>query len=109
MITVSAYVPDGGPGPGRLAEVELDVVALRPAELVLPEATVRDERGLALFDEAEIARLGKDPDGGELVSFPAGGGGPLGGAERDRQARRFGLLNVAFHTQRALRFVAGLL
>jgi hypothetical protein len=73
------------------------VLSFGPAELVLPEATVRDERGLAL--------LGDD----EFVSVPAHGGGPLSSAERDRAARKFGLTNVAFHTQRALRHVSAVL
>ena len=96
MTLCSAYLPDDRPGPGRLCEVPLEVLASGPAELVLPEATVRDERGGALLD-------------GGLVVDPAAGGGPLGDAGSDRAARAFGLVNVAFHTQRALRAVTGLL
>src|SRR5882757_4472808 len=96
MTLCSAYLPDDRPGPGRLSEVPLEVLASGPAELVLPEATVRDERGGGLLD-------------GGLVVDPAAGGGPLGDADSDRAARAFGLVNVAFHTQRALRAVAGLL
>ncbi|HKS49151.1 MAG TPA: hypothetical protein VJT49_29380 [Amycolatopsis sp.] len=97
MTVATAYVPDGRPGPGRLREVDLDVLAVGPAELVLPEATVRDERGVTLFDD----------DG--MVFEPAAGGGPLAPAAADRQARAFGVVNAAFHTQRALRFVSSLL
>ncbi|HEY2202863.1 MAG TPA: hypothetical protein VGH99_00090 [Pseudonocardia sp.] len=101
MISVSAYVPEeGGTGPGRLAQVPLEVVSRGPAELVLPEATVRDERGLELLDPG---------DDGDILVDPANGGGPVGGAERDRDARLFGLTNVAFHAQRALRGAADLL
>jgi len=96
MTLCSAYLSDDRPGPGRLSEVPLEVLSWGPAELVLPEATVRDERGGALLD-------------GGLVVDPSGGGGPLGDAEQDRAARAFGLVNVAFHTQRALRTVSGLL
>lgn len=99
MIIVSAYLP-GRPGPGRLARVPLDVVSRGPAELVLPEATVRDERPMPLLDPSRAD---------DILSDPAGGGGPLVGAERDRDARRFGLTNVAFHAQRALRTAAELL
>jgi hypothetical protein len=86
MITVSAYLPDAATGPGRLAEVPLDVLSRGPAELVLPEATVRDERGVPLLDSADQA---------DLVADPSGGGGPLSGAEADRRARGFGLTNAA--------------
>jgi hypothetical protein len=89
--------PEGQGGPGRLEEVELDVLEIGSAQVVLPEATVRDERGGALFT-----------DGG-LVFDPAAGGGPLAGASADRAARAFGVVNAAFHTQRALRYVNGLL
>src|SRR5256885_15797096 len=97
MTVATAYVPDGRPGPGQLREVDRDVLAVGPAELVLPEATVRDDRGVALFDD-------------DVVVFePASGGGPLAAAPVDRQARAFGVVNAAFHTQRALRFAARLL
>jgi hypothetical protein len=96
MTRATAYLPDGRPGPGRLRQADLDVLGMGPAELVLPEATIRDERGGALFDDS-------------LVFDPARGGGPLAGAADDRQARAFGVVNTAFHTQRALRFVADLL
>jgi hypothetical protein len=66
----------------------------------LREATVRVERGGALFTGGL---------GGELVFDPSAGGGPLAGAAADRAARAFGVVNVAFHTQRALRYVNGLL
>jgi hypothetical protein len=107
MTHAAVYLPDprgwseGWVGPGRLGEVELDVVEVGPAHVVLPEATVRDERGGALF-------TGGGLDGG-LVSDPSGGGGPWAGGAADRAARAFGVVNVAFHTQRALRYVAGLL
>lgn len=77
----------------------LELVSWGPAELVMAEATVRDERGVALLDNGF-----DDP----RIS-PSNGGGPLVGADADRQARQFGLLNVAFHAQRALRTAAELL
>jgi hypothetical protein len=91
----TAYLPEA-PGPGRLDQVPLDVLRIGPAEFVLPEATVRDERGGALLTEG-------------LVVDPADGGGPFTDASRDRAARAFGLTNAAFHTQRAMRYVADLL
>jgi hypothetical protein len=97
MTRAAVYVPDGRPGPGRLSEVDLDVLGLGPAELVVPEVTVRDERGGELFD------------GAALVFDPAAGGGPLAGQGADRQARAFGVVNAAFHAQRALRYAADLL
>ncbi|MCQ4040675.1 hypothetical protein ACFOSC_22215 [Streptantibioticus rubrisoli] len=93
----AVYLPDGGIGPGRLAEVELAAEVAGPAELALPEVTVRDERGGELLHR---------PD---LVYEPAAGGGPLAGVEAERQARAFGLANVAYHARRALRFAADLL
>jgi hypothetical protein len=96
MTLATAYLPDGRLGPGRLCEAELDVLRMGPAELVLPEATIRDERGGALFDDS-------------LAFDPAAGGGPLVPEAVDRQARAFGVVNTAFHTQRALRFAADLL
>jgi hypothetical protein len=100
FIVVPAYLPDHRRGPGRLSTVPLEVVSRAAAELVLPEATVRDERELALIDPRED---------GELLADPAKGGGPLAGHEQDRRARLFGLTNVAFHTQHMLRTVAELL
>ena len=87
----AVYLPDGRGGPGRHSGVDLDVPEPRSAELVLPEATVRDEHdGGDLFDD------------GCLVFDRARGRGPLAGPAPDRQARRFGLVNAACHTQRHL-------
>lgn len=103
MTRAAVYLPDprgwseGRGGPGRLTEVELDVLEVGPAQVVLPEATVSDERGGALFT------------GGGLVFDPSAGGGPSAGAAADRAARAFGVVNAAFHTQRALRYVNELL
>jgi ABC transporter len=93
----TAYTPDGHPGPSRLCEVDLDVPTIGPAEPVLPEATIRDARGGAWFDDDNLA------------FDPVSGGGPLVAADVDRQARAFGVVSTAFHTQRSLRFVADLL
>jgi hypothetical protein len=97
MTWATVYTPDGRPGLGQLYEVDLDVIGMESAELILPEATIRDERGGAFFDD------------GALTFDPASGGGPLVAAAPDRQARAFGVVNTAFHAQRALRFAAGLL
>jgi hypothetical protein len=107
MTRAAVYLADpcgwseGRRGPGRLGVVELDVLEVGPAHVVLPEATVRDERGGALF-------TGGGLDGG-LVFDPSAGGGPWAGAAADGAARAFGVVNAAFHTQQALRYVAGLL
>jgi hypothetical protein len=106
MTRAAVYLPDrrgcseGRAGPGRLGEVDLDVLEVGSSQVVLPEATVRDERGGALFTGGP---------GGGLVFDPSAGGGPLASAAADRAARAFGVVNVAFHTQRALRYVNGLL
>ena len=106
MTRAAVYLPDRGGsdgrgGPGRLGEVELDVLEVGSAQVVLPEATVRDERGGALFTGGGL--------GGGLVFDPSAGGGPLADAAADRAARAFGVVNAAFHTQRALRYVSRLL
>jgi hypothetical protein len=107
MTRAAVYLPDrrsgseGRGGPGRLEEIELDVLEIESAQLVLSEATVRDERGGTLF-------TGGGLDVG-LVFDPSAGGGPFAGAAADRAARAFGVVNAAFHTQRALRYVSGLL
>jgi hypothetical protein len=107
MTRATVYLPDRRSGserrsgPGRLEEIELDVLDVGSAQVVLPEATVRDERGGALFTG--------DGVGGGLVFDPSAGGGPFAGAAADRAARAFGVVNAAFHAQRALRYVSGLL
>src|SRR5688500_11677558 len=107
MTRAAVYLPDrrggseGRGGPGRLEEIELDVLEVESARVVLAEATVRDERGGTLF-------TGGGLDVG-LVFDPSAGGGPFAGAAADRAARAFGVVNAAFHTQRALRYVGGLL
>ncbi|HEX4250637.1 MAG TPA: hypothetical protein VH008_22420 [Pseudonocardia sp.] len=99
-VNVSAYLPEGRQTPGRLAAVPLEVRARGENELVLPEVTVRDERSLTLLDAHGT---------GDLLPAPLGGGGPGRDVEQDREARLFGLTNVAFHSQRMLRTVAELL
>jgi hypothetical protein len=89
MTEASVYVMDDNPGPGRLTHADLDVLAAGPAELVLPEVTVRDERGGPLIED-------------DLHFDPSCGGGPLCNEATDRQARAFGIVNVAYHAQRAM-------
>jgi len=107
MTRAAVYLPDrrggsdGRGGPGRLGEVELDVLEVGSAQVVLPEATVRDERGGALFTGGGL--------GGGLVFDPSAGGGPWADAAADRAARAFGVVNAAFHSQWALRYVSRLL
>lgn len=102
MTRVVAYLPDGGPDPGRLGEAELELAATGPGELVLPEGIVRDECHRFPFCDQLFA----DRD---LVFDPAAGGGPLADPRLDRQAHAFGVTNVAFHVQRALRLAMQLL
>jgi hypothetical protein len=98
MTGALVYVADGHPGLGRLARAELAVVAVGPADLVLADVTVSDARGGHLID-----------GGDDLCFSPAGGGGPLCDEPVDGQARAFGIVNVAYHAQRAMRFAADLL
>ncbi len=92
-----AYLPGGRPGPGVLAEVSLELLDIGPAHLALPEVIVRDERAGVLFG------------GVDLHVEPAAGGGPVGTPEDQLRARAFGVVNVAFHAQRALRTANNLL
>jgi hypothetical protein len=87
-------VPADGPGPGRLAEVNLDA-EICDGRLCLRGLDVADVR----------TRL---PEG-DLRFEPAGGGGPLVQPEEETQARCFGVVNVAFHLQHALRWSERLL
>jgi hypothetical protein len=92
----AAYLSIDRPRRQLLREVLLDVLKTGPAELVLPEATVRDERG-------------GEPLAGGLLADPCRGGGPTADPWQDLQARAFGLVNTAFHVQRAMRTAAALL
>lgn len=94
MTRALVYVPPSVPAPDRLAEVRLDVKELGRDYLRLADVTVRDESGDAIL-------------GAEDLAFdPAGGGGPMASLQAQRQARAFGIVNTAFHAQRALSFVA---
>jgi len=89
--------PDGSCGPGRLDEVELVAVRVHDSGLMLPNVTVIDGGAGALF-EAD-----------DLLCSPALGGGPLASPTDRRQARAFGVVNVAYHLQRGLDYVAAVL
>lgn len=92
-IPVLAYVWDKPYGPGRVAELTLQVLEVGPRELVLPQVTVRDERPGRVFDSHAAVDLRVDP---------ANGGGPLVSSAAQQRARAFGMVNVAYHAQRAL-------
>ena len=93
----SVYLPTGRPGPGRLADTDLEVLDLGPAEIVLPDVTVRDEGGERLFE------------GPDLRFDPSGGGGPMAESAAQRRARAFAVVNTAYHAQRTLRYASTLL
>lgn len=97
MTRASVYLATGRPGPGRLTDVELDILGLGHAELALTEVTVRDEGGDRLLA------------GGDLRFDPSAGGGPMADPAAQRQARGFALVNTAYHVQRTLRYAAALL
>jgi hypothetical protein len=97
MTRASVYVPTGRPGPGRLMDVDLDVLGLGSAELALADVTVRDENGDHLLSR------------GDLRFDPSAGGGPLAEPGAQRQARAFALVNTAYHVQRTMRYAALLL
>jgi hypothetical protein len=88
---------DGSQGPGSMAEVELPVLDVRDRGLLLADLEVVDVRPDALFD-----RPG-------LCFDHAFGGGPLASPEADRQARAFGVVNVAYHLHRGMEHLATLL
>lgn len=87
---------DGSPGPGVIDEVDLPVREVRERGLVLADLEVDDVRPGSLFDQ---------PD---LCFEHAFGGGPLASPAADRQARAFGVVNVAYHLRRGLDHLAEL-
>jgi len=92
MTRAVVYLPENAPAPGRLAEVQLEVRERRHDYLRLADVSVVDEGGDAM------------PETGDLAFDPAGGGGPMAGWQAQREARAFGMVNAAFHAQRALGF-----
>ena len=89
--------PDGSAGPGCLREVDLPVLEVQESGLVLPNLRVLDVRGGVLFE------------GPELCFEHACGGGPLASREAARQARAFGVVNVAYHLRRGMDYLTLLL
>jgi hypothetical protein len=83
--------------PGRLTEVALPVVAVGPRSIRLPGVTVCDVGPERLFTSDE------------LRFDPRDGGGPLCSSEHRREARGFGVVNVAFHLRRGLDRISALL
>jgi hypothetical protein len=98
MTRALVYVPDGGPDLGALSEIDLPVIAVGPTEVMLADVTAREEPGQRL--------IGTDRD---LCFAPHDGGGPMATPVRDREARAFGLVNAAYHAQRAMLAAAQLL
>jgi hypothetical protein len=96
-VEARVWVPDGLPGPGRLEDVELDVVRSADSMLELPGVVVEDVRGDAGLDR-----------GGDIRVGHGWGGGPLTSPKDREQARAFGIVNVAFFLARARRYVEGL-
>jgi len=86
-----------GATPGRLEEVDLDVVAVEPRRLVLRSVTAHLVDGDVLFD------------GSDLRFDPRRGGGHAASAAHRREALAFGTVNTAYHLQRALDHVTRLL
>jgi hypothetical protein len=83
--------------PGELTEVTLPVVGIGPRSIGLPGVTVSDVGAERLFTS------------NELRFDPRDGGGPFCSPEHRREARAFGVVNVAFHLQRGLDRIATLL
>src|SRR5262249_15855819 len=84
-------------GPGSIGEVDLPVLEVRERGLVLAGVEVVDVRPGSLFDQRD------------LCFEHAFGGGPLASPAADRQARAFGVVNVAYHLRRGLDHLADLL
>ncbi len=91
------WYPDGSSGPGRLEEVELPVLGLEERTIALPGLKVT-EVGTDVVFEADDLRF-----------EPSAGGGPFADPAARRQARAFGVVNVAFHLHRGLARIAALL
>lgn len=91
VTAVAAYVVDGNPPPGRLADVPLEILDVLPDGLRVPGLTVVDVQGDSLLSEP--ARLRSDPG--------RGGGHPLHPA-LETAARAFSLTNVAWSARQLL-------
>lgn len=92
MTRAAVYLPENAQAPGRLAEVQLEVAERGRDYLRLADVSVLDEGADGI------------PETGDLAFDPAGGGGPMAGQRAQREARAFGIVNTAFHAQRALGF-----
>ena len=90
-VAATVWIPDRSPGPGRLADVELEVLAVGDARLELPALVVEDVRGGLGLDRRD-----------DLRADPSGGGGPFEAPAARREARAFGIANAAFHLRRAV-------
>jgi hypothetical protein len=91
LTLVSAYVPAGGPPPGRVGLVPLDVLEVGPCVLRVPGVTVVDVRGGEVLADESCLR-----------SDPSAGGGPLADPVAEAAARAFALTNAAVCARRLL-------
>ena len=98
-VPAAAYRPDGSPGPGALHEVQLDVAAIGESTVTMRGILVADVRGGAGLDQRD----------GDLRFHPAGGGGPLASPHDRREARAFGIVNVAYQLHRGLDYLTPLI
>lgn len=83
--------------PGRLTDVSLPVVAMGPRCISLSGVTVSDVGAERVFTSDDLRLAPRD------------GGGPLCSPEHRREARAFGVVNVAFHLSRGLDCISALL
>jgi hypothetical protein len=97
VIPARVYRPAGTLPPGDLVEVALPVVRIGNRGITLPGVSVSDAGTERLFTTDD------------LRFDPRDGGGPFSSPERRREARAFGVVNVAFHLQRGLDRIAALL
>jgi hypothetical protein len=92
-----AYRPSRTLPPGDLAEVDLPDIHIGNRGITLPGVSVTDVGGERLFTTDD------------LRFDPRDGGGPFCLPEHRREARAFGVVNVAFHLQRGLDRIVALL
>lgn len=92
----SVRVATGKPGPGRLTDVDLVDAEVRDGRLLMGRVEVSDE----------AAPL---PAASDLRFDPGDGGGPLASPDRQMHARRFGVVNAAYHLHRGMCWAGELL
>lgn len=93
----TVWLPDSSSLPGTIGEVDLPVTRAEERCLALPRVTVEDVREEGLFDSDDL-RFEHHRGGGHLAS-----------EQCRREARAFGVVNIAYHLEHGLQRIETLL